>query len=48
MNLFNTSLGSVLIVALAIAIPANAVPRPLSQRTTPDLSLTAQLQLADT
>ncbi|KAJ5620920.1 hypothetical protein N7510_004904 [Penicillium lagena] len=41
------ALSSTLVVALALALPANAAPQHMSKRTT-ELSLTAQLQLADT
>ncbi|CAI7660803.1 unnamed protein product [Penicillium manginii] len=48
MILPNSALRSAFIVALVTAIPANAAPKPISQRSTPELSLAAQLQLADT
>lgn len=48
MILPSLTIGSALVVALATALPANAAPRPMSTRSTPELSRTAQLQLADT
>lgn len=48
MILPNFALRSALVVALVTALPANAAPTLVSQRSTPELSLPAQLQLADT
>ncbi|CAI7606345.1 unnamed protein product [Penicillium pancosmium] len=48
MILPNSALRSALVVALVTALPANAAPTLVSQRSTPELSLPAQLQLADT
>ncbi|OQE24295.1 hypothetical protein PENSTE_c007G03840 [Penicillium steckii] len=48
MILPSLTIGSALVVALTTAFPANAAPRPMSTRSIPELSRTAQLQLADT
>lgn len=42
------ALSSILAVAIVLARPAEAAPRPILERSTPALSLTAQLRLADT
>ncbi|RAQ57653.1 spherulin-1B precursor [Aspergillus flavus] len=43
-----SALRSVAAVMIALAIPASAAPQPVSKRSTSELSLTAQLRLADT
>ncbi|KAJ5294750.1 hypothetical protein PENANT_c014G10666 [Penicillium antarcticum] len=43
-----SALGSVLAAALVFALPGQAAPKQMMKRSTPDLSLTAQLQIADT
>lgn len=48
MILPNSALRSALAVALVTALPTNAAPALMSERSTPELSLTAQLKLADT
>lgn len=46
--LATSALRSVVAVMIALAIPASAAPQPVSKRSTSELSLTAQLRLADT
>jgi hypothetical protein len=46
--LAGSALSSVLAVVLVFALPAKAAPRQIMRRSTPELSLTAQLQIADT
>ncbi|KAE8381331.1 RmlC-like cupin domain-containing protein [Aspergillus bertholletiae] len=43
-----STLCSLVTVMLAVALPASAAPQPISQRSSSELSLTAQLRLADT
>jgi hypothetical protein len=46
--LAGSALSSVLAVVLVFALPAKAAPQQMMRRSTPELSLTAQLQIADT
>ncbi|KAJ5650416.1 uncharacterized protein N7484_004139 [Penicillium longicatenatum] len=46
--LSGSALSSFLAVILAFAIPAEAAPRQMNRRSASELSLTAQLQIADT
>lgn len=46
--LSRSTLSSIIALALAISLPVEAAPRQMVRRTTPELSLTAQLQIADT
>ena len=46
--LATAALRSIVAVMLAFALPASAAPQPISKRSTAELSLTAQLRLADT
>ena len=43
-----SALPSIVAVMLTLALPAWAAPQPISKRSTSELSLTAQLRLADT
>ncbi|GES65441.1 spherulin [Aspergillus terreus] len=43
-----STLRSMITAMLALALPATAAPRPMTNDSTPGLSLTAQLRLADT
>ncbi|KAF7587912.1 hypothetical protein BBP40_006535 [Aspergillus hancockii] len=43
-----STLLSVVAVMLALTLPARAAPQQITKRSTPELSLTAQLRLADT
>ncbi|KAJ5785297.1 uncharacterized protein N7503_010509 [Penicillium pulvis] len=46
--LSGSTISSIVAVALVFALPAKAAPRQMVRRSTPELSLTAQLQIADT
>jgi hypothetical protein len=46
--LAESALSSVIAVVLLFALPAKAAPQQMMRRSTPELSLTAQLQIADT
>ncbi|KAJ5748233.1 uncharacterized protein N7511_009929 [Penicillium nucicola] len=46
--LAGSTISFVTAVALALTLPVQAAPKQMMRRTTPELSLTAQLQIADT
>jgi hypothetical protein len=46
--LAGSAISSVLAVVLVFALPEKAAPQQMMRRSTPELSLTAQLQIADT
>ncbi|KAJ5525347.1 hypothetical protein N7494_011997 [Penicillium frequentans] len=46
--LSGTTISSIIAVALVFSLPTKAAPRQMMRRSTPELSLTAQLQIADT
>jgi hypothetical protein len=46
--LAGSALSPVLAAVLAFALAAEAAPQQMMRRSTPELSLTAQLQIADT
>lgn len=46
--LSGSTISSIIAVALVFSLPAKAAPWQMMRRSTPGLSLTAQLQIADT